>query len=159
MMTPVVGGHPSSLEAALLDVHATLAELLAGAHEQHAAVVAGDRQRLERVTGVQERLSSRLERAERKRLEHLGGRSLAVALAEQPADEGARLAALGQAIARAVTQLQSLHVRNAQLLERSAELAGQTVMFLQRLVSPPSPSYGARGRRASQQSLLVDSRA
>ena len=32
-------------------------------------------------------------------------------------------------------------------------------MFLQRVVSPPSPSYGAHGRRAPQQSLLVDSRA
>jgi flagellar biosynthesis/type III secretory pathway chaperone len=146
------------LEAALLDVHATLAELLAAADEQHAAVVAGDRQRLETVTGVQERLSSRLERAERKRLEQLGGMSLAAALAEKPAEEGARLSALGQSIAQSVRQLQPLHVRNAQLLERSADLAGQTVMFLQRLVSPPSPSYGASGRRASQQSLLVDSR-
>lgn len=159
MMTPVVREHASPLEAALLDVDATLAELLAAADEQHAAVVAGDRQRLERVTGVQERLSSRLERAERRRLEHLGGASLAAALAEKPADESARLTALGQSIAQAVRQLQPLHVRNAQLLERSAELAGQTVMFLQRLVSPPSPSYGAHGRRASQQSLLVDSRA
>jgi flagellar biosynthesis/type III secretory pathway chaperone len=158
MMTPDVGERQSPLEAALLDVHATLAELLAAADEQHAAVVAGDRQRLETVTGVQERLSSRLERAERKRLEQLGGMSLAAALAQKPADEGARLTALGQLIAQSVRQLQPLHVRNAQLLERSAELAGQTVMFLQRLVSPPSPSYGANGRRASQQSLLVDSR-
>ena len=73
MMTPVVREDQSPLEAALLDVDATLAELLAAADEQHAAVVAGDRQRLERVTGLQERLSSRLERAERRRLEHLGG--------------------------------------------------------------------------------------
>jgi flagellar biosynthesis/type III secretory pathway chaperone len=159
MVTPVLGERQSALEAALLDVHATLSELLAAADEQHAAVVAGDRQRLETVTGLQERLSSRLARAERKRLEQLGGMSLAAALAQKPADEGARLTALGQLIAQSVRQLQPLHVRNAQLLERSAELAGQTVMFLQRLVSPPSPSYGANGRRASQHSLLVDSRA
>jgi flagellar biosynthesis/type III secretory pathway chaperone len=159
MVTPVLGERQSALEAALLDVHATLSELLAAADEQHAAVVAGDRQRLETVTGLQGCLSSRLARAERKRLEQLGGVSLAAALAEKPAAEGARLTTLGESIAQSVRQLQPLHVRNAQLLERSAELAGQTVMFLQRLVSPPSPSYGANGRRASQHSLLVDSRA
>src|ERR1051326_4266354 len=139
MVSPVLGEHQSALEAALLDVHATLGELLAAADEQHAAVVAGDRQRLETVTGLQERLSSRLARAERKRLEQLGGISLAAVLAEKPAAEGARLTTLGDSIAQYVRQLQPLHVLNAQRLERSAELPGQTVLFLQRPAFLPAP--------------------
>jgi hypothetical protein len=99
MTTPAVREPESPLEAVLLDVDAILADLLVAADEQHAAVVAGDR------------------------------------------------------------ELQPRHARNGSLLERSAELAGQTVLFLQRVASPPSPSYGAHGRRAPQQSLLVDRRA
>lgn len=147
------------LEPVLVEVQATLTDLLAAADEQQAAVVSGDRTRLETVTRLQERLSSRLERAEHKRLEHLGGTPLATALAELPADQSERLKGLSRSIAEAVKELEPRHVRNAQLLKRSAELTGQTVMFLQRLVSPPSASYSARGRRVPQQSLLLDSRA
>ena len=57
----------------LLDVHASLVDLRAAADEQYAAVVADDRDRLEAVTRLQERLSSRLGRAETKRLELLSG--------------------------------------------------------------------------------------
>jgi flagellar biosynthesis/type III secretory pathway chaperone len=159
MMTPAIREDQSPLEAVLLDVQATLADLLAAADEQHAAVVADDRGRLEAVTRLQERLSSRLGRAERKRLEFLSGKTLTVALSELPADQSERLIGISRAIGQSVRALQPLHARNTSLLERSAELAGQTVMFLQRLVSPPSPSYGARGRRAPEQSLLVDTRA
>jgi flagellar biosynthesis/type III secretory pathway chaperone len=158
-MTPPVREPQSPLEAALLHVDATLADLLVAADEQHAAVVAGDRVRLESVTRVQETLSSRLEHAERKRLELLAGRSLTEALAELNGEQAARLNGLTRSIAHAVTELQPRHARNATLLERSADLAGQTVLFLQHVASPPSPSYSARGRRPPQQSVLVDSRA
>jgi flagellar biosynthesis/type III secretory pathway chaperone len=159
MMTPAVREDQSPLEAILLDVNATLADLLMAADEQHAAVVADDRARLEIVTRLQERLSSKLKRSERKRLDLLAGQSLADALADLPADQAAPLNALSQSIAQAVRDLQPRHDRNATLLERSAELAGQTVTFLQHLMTTVSPSYSVRGRRAPQQSLLVDSRA
>src|SRR6476661_934951 len=100
-MTPPVRDPQSPLEAVLLDVDATLADLLVAADEQHAAVVAGDRERLEAVTRVQEALSSRLERAERKRLELLAGTSLSAALADLPADAAERLGSLSGSIADA----------------------------------------------------------
>jgi flagellar biosynthesis/type III secretory pathway chaperone len=158
-MTASATHETSPLEAALLDVDAALVDLLVAADEQHAAVVAGDRARLESVTRTQEVLSSRLQRAERKRLDLLAGTSLAAALADLPSDQAERLGTLSGSIADAVRELQPRHARNATLLERSAQLAGQTVLFLQRVASPPSPSYGANGRRAPQQSLLVDRRA
>jgi flagellar biosynthesis/type III secretory pathway chaperone len=159
MTTPPVLEAQSPLEAALLEADAILADLLVAADEQHAAVVAGDRERLESVTRLQETLSSRLERAEGKRLSLLSGHSLADAFAEMPAVEAERLGELSRSIAEAVRELQPRHARNGGLLQKSADLAGQTVLFLQRVASPPSPSYGAHGRRAPQQSLLVDRRA
>ena len=159
MTTPAVLASQSPLEAALLDVDAILADLLVAADEQHAAVVAGDRERLESVTRLQESLSSRLERAEGKRLSLLSGRSLEEAIAELPAAQAERAGSVSRSIADAIRELQPRHDRNGGLLQRSAELAGQTVLFLQRVASPPSPSYGAHGRRAPQQSLLVDRRA
>src|SRR5258707_1356932 len=80
--------------------------------------------------------------------------SLPATFPELPADQVDRLGGLRRSIADAVPQLQPRHARNALLLDRSAELAGQTVLFLQRVASPPSPSYGAKGRRAPQQSML-----
>jgi flagellar biosynthesis/type III secretory pathway chaperone len=159
MTTPAAIVSQSPLEAVLLDVDAVLADLLVAADEQHAAVVAGDRERLEYVTRLQEGLSARLERAESKRIGLLAGQSLEAAFADLPAAQAERLESLRRSIADAVGALQPRHVRNGNLLERSAELAGQTVLFLQRVASPPSPSYGAHGRRAPQQSLLVDRRA
>jgi flagellar biosynthesis/type III secretory pathway chaperone len=159
MTAPPVREAQSPLEAALFEVDATLVDLLVAADAQHAAVVAGDRERLETVTRLQEALSSRLERAEGKRLNLLAGRSLDEAFADLPAAQIERLSSLRRSIAYAITELQPRHARNSSLLERSAELAGQTVLFLQRVASPPSPSYGAKGRRAPQQSMLVDSRA
>jgi flagellar biosynthesis/type III secretory pathway chaperone len=159
MMTLAIREDQSPLEAILLDVHATLVDLLVAADEQHAAVVAADRGRLEIVTRLQERLSSKLNRSEGKRLKLLDGQSLADVLADLPADQAARLKTLSESIGQAVRDLRPRHERNESLLVRSAELAGQTVAFLQRLINPPSLSYGARGRRAPEQSLLVDSRA
>jgi flagellar biosynthesis/type III secretory pathway chaperone len=159
MTTPAVLESQSPLEAVLLDVDAILADLLAAADEQYAAVVAGDREHLEYVTRLQEALSSRLQRAEGKRLNLLAGQSLEDAFAEMPAAQAERVGSLSRSIADAVRELQPRHARNGNLLARSAELAGQTVLFLQRVASPPSPSYGANGRRAPQQSLLVDRRA
>ena len=67
MTSPAVREHQSPLEEALVNVHTALAELLVAADEQHAAVVAHDRDRLEGVTRQQERLSARLARAESRR--------------------------------------------------------------------------------------------
>src|ERR687886_723289 len=64
MTAPAVPDQQSPLESALLDVHATLADLLVAADEQYAAVVARDHARLESVTRQQERLSARLARAD-----------------------------------------------------------------------------------------------
>src|ERR1700704_5552254 len=104
MTNPAVRENQSPLEAALLDVHATLAALLVASDEQYAALVARDHARLESVTRQQERLSSRLERAGAKRLEGLGGTPLLSAIALQPADQASRVKSLSDAIALAVDQ-------------------------------------------------------
>ena len=145
-----------ALEAALLDVQSTLAELLVAADEQYAAVVAHDHQRLEGVTRQQERLSTRLARAEARRLDVLGGSQLVDALGALPEPDAARAESLSRAIAEAVTDLKGRHARTAGLLDQSVQLAGQTLTFLQRLVTTPSPVYGARGRATPRTSILVD---
>jgi len=156
MNAPAVRDHQSPLEAALVDVHAALTELLAAADAQYEAVVERDRQRLEDVTRQQERLASRLERAERKRQEVLAARSLEVALVA----EAAHVAGLAQNIATAVRELQARHTRTAALIQKSIEVNGQTIQFLQRLVgAATTPAYGSRGAQAARQSVLVDSRA
>jgi len=154
MDAPAMRDHQSPLEAALADVHATLTELLTAADEQYAAVVERDRERLESVTRQQERLSVRLERAERKRAAALADQPFAAALATQPG-----LATLAQAIASSVRDLQAKHAHTQGLIEQAAELNGQTILFLQRLVGATSPAYGARGTSAPRQSVLLDSRA
>ena len=159
MTSPAVREHQSPLEAALLDVHATLAALLVLADEQYAALVARDHIRLEGVTRQQERLSARLEHAEARRLEVLAGRPLAAAIAGLPADQSAPAISLSDAIAVAVTDLKGRQTRSASLLEQSIELVGNTLNFLQRLVTVQSPAYGVRGMAPPRQSLLVDGRA
>src|ERR1700704_3546827 len=114
MTTPAVREHQSRLEAALLDVHATLADLLVAADEQHAAVVERDRERLESVTRQQERLSARLVRAEAKRLEVLGGVPLAEAVTALPEGQ-----ALSASISVKVRQLKQRQAQTASLLEHS----------------------------------------
>jgi flagellar biosynthesis/type III secretory pathway chaperone len=154
MTTPAVREHQSPLEAALREVHATLADLLIAADEQHAAVVERDRDRLESVTRQQEHLSAQLARAEAKRLDVLGGVPLAEAVKTLP--EGHTLSA---SITTQVTHLKERQAQTAGLLQQSIDLATHTLNFLQRLVTPPSASYGARGIAAPRQSVLVDSRA
>ena len=155
MSTPANRDHQSPLEAALLDVHAMLGELLGAADEQYAAVAERDRERLEGVTRRQEQLSVRLERAERRRIE----------LQSQLSTDGlspiaiARLRAVRKAIAGRVRELQQRNARASSLLERSIELTGQSLQFLQRLAIPAQPTYGARGPARATQSVLVDSRA
>jgi flagellar biosynthesis/type III secretory pathway chaperone len=157
MSVPADRDHQSPLEAALVDVHTTLAALLEAADEQFVAVVEQDRQRLEGVTRQQERLAARLERAERRRRDALGDRLLDVALAE----ESAGVANLAGTIGVAVRQLQAKHSQTASLIEKSVELNGETIKFLQRLVGVGiQPAYGARGGATmARQSVLVDSRA
>jgi hypothetical protein len=149
----------SPLEAALLDVRATLVELLAAADEQHAALVARDHERLESVTRQQESLSARLARAEARRLAVLDGVPLATMVASLPAEESARSIALSTSIAAAVTQLKGRHARTAGLLEQSIILTSQTIQFVQRLVGGELPAYDVRGLAPPTRSLLVDSRA
>src|SRR5437762_13050769 len=134
----------ASLEAALLDVDATLADLLVASDEQYAALVARDHARLESVTRQQERLSSRLERAEAQRLETLGGTPLLTAIALLPADQAIRAKSLSDAIALAVKQLKERQNYAANLLEQSIELIDNTLNYLQRLVTVQSPAYGVR---------------
>jgi len=159
MTPPAAREHQSPLEAAMLDVHATLTALLVASDEQYAAVVARDHAWLEGVTRQQERLSSRLEHAESRRLEALGGAPLSSAIALLPANEAARMRSLSDSIALAVTQLKERQNHTASLLEQSIVVVGQTLNFLQRLVTVQSPAYSARGVPASRQSLLVDGRA
>jgi flagellar biosynthesis/type III secretory pathway chaperone len=147
------------LHAVLRDVHATLGELLEAADEQYAAAVAGDPRRLEAITARQERLAARLERFERRRLDLLAGRPLGQAIAALPADEAGRAGALNTSISQAVRDLQQRHDRTASLLRKSAELAGQTIEFLQRVLCAQPLEYGRRGLSRPTQSLIVDSRA
>jgi flagellar biosynthesis/type III secretory pathway chaperone len=149
----------SPLEQALLDVHSTLADLLAAADEQHAAIAAGDRACLESITRRQERLSAQLERAERRRVALLDGRPLREAVSDLPASEAERVTRVVGAIGQSVARLRERQASTASLLERSIELAGQTIQFLQRLVATHAEAYTARGLQAPSQSLLVDSRA
>ncbi len=146
--------HQSPLEVALVDVNATLTELLAAADAQYEAVVERDRERLEGVTRLQERLAVRLERAEQRRTAALGDQPLSVAVATQP-----HLATLAHQISTAVRELQARNARTQNLLEQAAQLNAQTVQFLQRLVGVSAPAYSARGATASRQSVLLDSRA
>ena len=159
MTTPAVREHQSPLEAALLDVHTTLAQLLVAADEQYHAVVDHDRERIESVTRQQERLSAQLARAETRREEVVTGASLAEAIALLSAPDAQRVDALRQAIASGVRQLESQHARTADLLAQSIQLTNQTLTFLHRLVAPTAPAYGARGVAVRQRSVLVDSRA
>jgi len=138
----------------LLDVHTTLTDLLVAADEQYAAVAARDHERLESVTRQQERLSVRLAHAEARRLEILAGVPLTEAVAGSNHLDGVR-----RSIAAAVTELKRRQAETASLLEQSIELTAQTLNFLHRLVTTPSPAYGARGVTAQRQSVLVDSRA
>lgn len=155
MNAPAAITTQSPLEAALVDVHDTLAALLVAADGQHAAVVARDRRRIEGVTHQQERLSIKLERAERTRLELLGERTIAAALV----DEAPHVATLASAIADSVRTLQSKHQQTASLIQQSVTLNEHTIQFLKRLVGAMAPAYGARGANAIRHSVLLDSRA
>jgi flagellar biosynthesis/type III secretory pathway chaperone len=136
MSTPAVRDHQSPLEAALLDVHATLGELLVAADEQYSAVADRDRELLESVTRRQEQLAMRLERAERRRIQ----------LQSQPGAEGqpptalARITVVRRAIARRVRELQLRNARASSLLQRTVELNAQTLNFLHRLAAPEAPT-------------------
>jgi flagellar biosynthesis/type III secretory pathway chaperone len=155
MSTPAVRDHQSPLEAALLDVHATLGELLVAADEQYAAVADRDRERLEGVTRRQEQLSARLERAERQRIQ----------LQSHPAPEAptpsaaARLAVVRRAIAHRVRELQRRNARASSLLQRTLEINMQTLQFMHRLAAPEVPTYGSANLRGVRRSVLVDGRA
>lgn len=148
-----------SLEEVLHEVHATVTALLAAAEDQYQAMVAHDRQWMERVTQRQERLAARLARAERKRLEIVGNATLAEAIAALPPAESARANDLKSSIAEVVGELKSRQSATSSLLARSIDLSRQTLEFLQRVVTKPSAVYGARGMIRAQRSMLMDSRA
>ncbi len=159
MTAPAVHAQNSPLENALLDVRATLADLLVAADEQYAAVVARDHQRLESVTRQQERLSARLAGAEARRLDLLAGTPLTEAVSALPAPAAARADAVRHSIADSVRELKQRQARTAGLLEQSIDLAAQTLSFLHRLLTAQPAAYGARGFAPSRQSVLVDGRA
>ena len=159
MTTPAVRNQDSPLESALLDVHATLADLLVAADQQYAAVVARDHERLESVTRQQERLSARLARAEARRLELLAGTHLIEAVSALPASAAARADAVRHSIADSVQELKQRQARTAGLLEQTIDVAAQTLTFLQRLLTGQPGVYGARGFAPSRRSVLVDGRA
>ena len=159
MTTPAARDNQSPLETALVDVHTTLADLLAVADEQYAAVVARDPERLESVTRQQERLSARLARAEARRLQMLNGASLAEAVAALPREHADRVETVRDAISATIIDLKQRQAQTTDLLNRSITLGKQTLDFLQRLVANPSPSYSAHGVSGQRQSVLVDSRA
>jgi flagellar biosynthesis/type III secretory pathway chaperone len=159
MTAPAVRNQDSPLESALLDVHATLADLLVAADEQYAAVVARDHERLESVTRQQERLSARLARAEARRLELLAGTHLIDAVSALPASAAARADAVRHSIADSVQELKQRQARTAGLLEQTIDVAAQTLTFLQRLLTGQPGVYGARGFAPSRRSVLVDGRA
>jgi flagellar biosynthesis/type III secretory pathway chaperone len=159
MSAPASRTPHSPLQTVLRDVHATLGELLLAADEQYTAAAAGDHHRLEAITGRQERLAAQLERFERQRLALLAGRPLQQAIAELPRHEAQQASTLNSQIGQAVRELQRRHARSASLLRRSAELANQTLEFVQRLVCADPQAYGRAGRRRPAGSLLVDSRA
>jgi flagellar biosynthesis/type III secretory pathway chaperone len=159
MTAPAVRNQDSPLESALLDVRATLADLLVAADEQYAAVVARDHERLESVTRQQERLSARLARAEARRLELLGGAALSMRLQELPEHEAVRVQAVQRSIGSSVAQLKERHSRAARLLEHSIAITNQTIGFLHQLVAPTAPAYGVSGTATPRRSLLLDSHA
>jgi flagellar biosynthesis/type III secretory pathway chaperone len=158
MTAPAIAANQSSLEAALHEVHATLAELLVAADEQYAAVAAHDRDWIERVTRQQEQLAGRLRRAERKRLEALNGSSLKDAIAELSEPEATQLESLRTAIATAVDELRLRQTRSSRLLLRSIELGKQTLDFVQRVMMPHA-AYDARGYATQRRSVLLDGHA
>jgi flagellar biosynthesis/type III secretory pathway chaperone len=159
MTTSAARDHQSPLEMALLDVHATLVDLLVAADEQYAAVVAHDSERLESVTRQQERLSTRLARAEMRRAELTNGQPLETAVSGLPAPQAARASALSASIGATVRDLKQKQAEAASLIQQSIELTSQTLNFLQRLVVPQTSVYGVRGVATTTQSLIVDSRA
>jgi urease accessory protein UreF len=159
MTSPAIREHQSPLEAALVDVHTTLTRLLVAVDEQYAAVVAHDRERIESVTRLQERLSAQLARAEARRQQLLAGVPLAQALSALPQREAARAEAMRETIATAVDELRRRQGQTANLLNDAIQLTNQTINFLYRLVAPTAPAYGARGVATAQSSILVDSRA
>jgi hypothetical protein len=159
MTSPAVRDNQSPLEAALVDVHTTLADLLVAADEQYTAVIAHDHERLESVTRQQERLSARLARAEANRLEVLGGASLSAVITELGSADAHRIEALRNAIATSVRDLKTGQSRTAQLLELSLELGKHTLEFLHDLVTIPGLAYNDRGLRTPRHSVLVDGRA
>jgi flagellar biosynthesis/type III secretory pathway chaperone len=158
-MSPVAAHDLTTLEAALRDVHATLTELLGAAEAQRAALETGDRARLEAITQQQERLTARLEQAERRRLDAMPAGSVGETLASLRGEPGERIARLTAAIGQAVLDLRQRHARNAALLERSIDLAGQTIQYLQRLVMAETQTYGTHSATLLSASRLVDSRA
>jgi hypothetical protein len=158
MNAPATTGHPSSFEAVLHEVQATLAQLLVAADEQHAALAANDRAWLEGVTQQQERLSARLARAEARRIE-LVGHSTADWTNGLPADAAQRVLELKTSIGESVLELKAKQALAAGLLEDKLELASETIDFLRRLVTQPHPTYSGRGKVTAGHSVLVDSRA
>jgi flagellar biosynthesis/type III secretory pathway chaperone len=62
-------------------------------------------------------------------------------------------------IRQSVLELREQHARNTTLLQRSLELTGQTLQFLQRLTLGQSATYTPAGATGVGHSLVLDGRA
>ena len=159
-MTSPADRDQSRFEAALLEVHATLAELLSASEEQSTAAASGDRDRLEAVTQRQEQLTAQLRRAEEQRLAISEGRSVREVVATLPPRRARNASALVARIATTVEQLRDQQARTTALLQRRIELAAQNVQFLQALLQVQPESYGGRvAVRGHTRSLVLDGHA
>ncbi len=159
MTTAVPVQNVPVLESALHEVQAVLEEMLAAADEQYAAFEANDLVWLERASRQQDRLTARLERAERQRLQAANGVPLRDLPTLLPEPQAAALSELIDAIAATILDLRTRSARNTTLFEGAAALAGQTVQFLQKIVAEHVQPYGADGLPIVQKSLLVDGHA
>jgi flagellar biosynthesis/type III secretory pathway chaperone len=149
----------AAFEAALQDVHAALGELLEAAAQQRDALEAGDRERLEAVSWLQESLTVRLQEAERRRTACMPAPTLEQTIALLPAQPAQRVYGLLALIRQSVLELREQHARNAKLLQRSLELTGQTLQFLQRLTLGQPATYTPAGAAGVSHSLVLDGRA
>ena len=148
-----------SLNDTLAGVRQTVNGLIAVADEQYAAATAGDVARLEAITQQQEQLSAQLAQVEQRRMALTEGASLRDLYANGLAAGDTELTNLITTIEESVQALRTRNDRNVALLEKAADLAGQTVRFLHQLVTDHVQPYDERGARPVAQSLLVDSRA
>jgi hypothetical protein len=134
-----------ALETVLTEVRDTLRQLSEAAEAQHRALEANDIEALDRVLLRQEQLADRLAIVERKRATLMPAQSLREAITGLAPDVAAETSDLLREIAEAIVMLRLRIDRNRSLLQRSSELAGDTVRFLKRILSQDAGTYDGHG--------------